>query len=259
MKDVTIGSGVLLESQAWLRPNHLFPPFNNLKARQALALSVSQEDYMMAFVGDPERFKECYAFFTCGGPFGTEVGSEPYRQPDIAKARQLLAESGYKGEKIYMLASNEVSLSRAMFPVAVEAMKKVGFNVEVMNFDWGATVTRWSKKDKPGEGGWNIFPAGSPGAVLFHPIGNFYVDLSCGGTNGAGWPCDEEGEKLRLQLINTTDEGERRKVLEAFHRRLWEQLPVIPAGQYPSLSAWRNNISGVLRAPTLAYWNIEKK
>ena len=258
-KDVIIRSAVLLDSQAWIRPNHLFPPFNNVKARQALALAVSQEDFMMAFVGDRERFKECYAFFTCGGPFGTEVGSEAYRKPDPARARQLLAESGYKGEKVYMLASNETALSRMMFPVAVEHMKAVGFNVEVMNFDWGATIARWIKKDKPGEGGWNLFPAGSPGAVVFHPIGNFYVDLSCTGTNGAGWPCDEEGEKLRLKLIAATDPTERKTVLEAFHKRLWEQLPLIPAGQYESVSAWRTNIEGVLKAPTLAYWNISKK
>jgi len=259
MRDVTIGTAVLLESQAWIRPNHLFPPFNNIKARQALAASLSQQDYMMAFVGDTERFKECYAYFTCGGPFDTSAGSEAYRKPDVARAKQLLAESGYKGEKVYLLASNEAALSKSMFPVAVEQMKAVGFNVEVMNFDWGATIARWIKKDKPGEGGWNLFVAGSPGAVVFHPIGNFYVDLSCGGTNGAGWPCDEEGEKLRQALLKTTTENDRKAALDAFHRRLWEHQPLILAGQYQVFSAWRNNIEGVIKAPTLAYWNISKK
>ena len=259
-KDIKIDTAVLLDSQAWIRPNMLFPPFNNVKARQALALSTSQEDLMMAFVGDKERFKQCYAFFTCGGPFDTEVGSEAYRKPDLAKARQLLQESGYKGEKVYMLASNETALSRSTFPVVVEQMKAIGFNVEVMNFDWGAAIARWIKKDNPGEGGWNLFPAGSPGAVVFHPIGNFYVDLSCGGTNGAGWPCDEEGEKLRLQLIDSTDPAERKRLLEAFHKRLWEYVPLIPAGQYQSVSAWRaDRVDGVIKAPTLAYWNISKK
>ncbi len=259
VKDVSVRSAVLLESQAWIRFNHLYPPFNNVKARQALAAATSQDDYMMAFVGDRERFKECYAYFTCGGPFGTEVGSETYRKPDYDKAKRLLAESGYTGEKVYLLASNEADLSKAMFPVAVDHMKKAGFNVEVMNFDWGATIAHWIKKDKPGEGGWNLFVAGSPGAVVFHPIGNFYVDLSCGGTNGAGWPCDEEGEKLRLQVINAKDDAERKRLLEAFHKRLWEVQPLILAGQYQVFSAWRGNVEGVLRAPTLAYWNISKK
>ena len=36
------------------RFNHLHPPFDNVKARQALAASLSQQDYMMAFVGDAE-------------------------------------------------------------------------------------------------------------------------------------------------------------------------------------------------------------
>jgi peptide/nickel transport system substrate-binding protein len=214
---------------------------------------------MMAFVGDRERFKECYAFFTCGSPYSTEVGSEDYRRPNLERARQLLAESGYKGEKVYLLASNESALSKAMFPVAVEQMKKIGLNVEIMNFDWGATIARWIKKDKPGEGGWNLFVAGSPGAVVFHPIGNFYMDLSCAGTNGAGWPCDEEGEKLRLLLLSAKEDAERNRLLEAFHRRLWEVQPLVLAGQYQVFSAWRNNVDGVLQAPTLAYWNISKR
>ena len=78
--------------------------------------------------------------------------------------------------------------------------------------------------------------------------------------NGAGWPCDEEGEKLRLKLLDATDPAERKQLLEAFHKRLWEYLPLIPAGQYESVSAWRTDrVQGVIKAPTLAYWNISKK
>ena len=259
MANVTVRPAVLLEGQAWMRPNYLYPPFNNVKARQALAMSTNQDDQMMAFAGDRELFKECYAYFTCGGPFDTSAGSEPFRKPDIQRAKQLLAESGYKGETVYLLASNATPLSRAMSPVVVQQMQAVGFKVEVVNLDWGTTITRWGKKDKPGEGGWNLFVTGSPGAVVFHPLGNYLLDLSCGGTNGSGWPCDEEGERLRKRLITATDEAERKAALDAFSRRLWEQQPLILAGQYQVLAAWRNNVEGVLKAPTLTYWNISKK
>jgi peptide/nickel transport system substrate-binding protein len=36
----------------WLAMNHLFPPFNDVRARRAILMAVSQEDYMRAFVGD---------------------------------------------------------------------------------------------------------------------------------------------------------------------------------------------------------------
>ncbi len=38
----------------------LWPPFNNLKARQAVAHAMSQKDYMSAAYGDPKLWHECY-------------------------------------------------------------------------------------------------------------------------------------------------------------------------------------------------------
>jgi peptide/nickel transport system substrate-binding protein len=42
------------------------------------------------------------------------------------------------------------------------------------------------------------------------------------------------------------------------HRRLWEVLPYIPLGQFRQPFLWRKNITGVLRANNVVYWNIEK-
>ena len=40
-----------LGTQGWLRPNHLHPPFNNKKARQALVAMMDQEPYLQAAIG----------------------------------------------------------------------------------------------------------------------------------------------------------------------------------------------------------------
>ena len=41
-------------SQIIMRMNHLHPPFDNVKARQAVLYSIAQEDFLRAQVGDPE-------------------------------------------------------------------------------------------------------------------------------------------------------------------------------------------------------------
>src|SRR5262249_14373388 len=46
-----------------VRPNHLFPPFNNLKARQALQMMVTQTDYLQAGFGDKQFWSVCYSYF----------------------------------------------------------------------------------------------------------------------------------------------------------------------------------------------------
>jgi peptide/nickel transport system substrate-binding protein len=89
-RNIVVGEVWPLESYAVLRFNSLWPPFNNLKARQAVAHAMSQSDYMSAAYGDPKLWHECYAYWVCGSPNGTEVGSEPYRKPNLELARQLV-------------------------------------------------------------------------------------------------------------------------------------------------------------------------
>ena len=102
-----------------IRMNQLQPPFNNLKARQALAHTVDQAEFMAAAYGDPEWWEQkgCYSWFVCGSPLGTEAGSEPYRKPDLAKATQLLKESGYDGKPLVILTVTDVPSQYGMAQV----------------------------------------------------------------------------------------------------------------------------------------------
>jgi peptide/nickel transport system substrate-binding protein len=56
-------------SQIIMRMNHLHPPFDNLKARQALMYSIAQEDFLRAQVGDPEIYRVCNAPLVCGSKY----------------------------------------------------------------------------------------------------------------------------------------------------------------------------------------------
>ena len=94
--NIVIGDVWPIETYAVLRFNSLWPPFDNVKARQAVAHAVSQRDYMSAAYGDPKYWRECYAFWICGSSNGTEVGSEDYRKPDMDKARALVREFGLR-------------------------------------------------------------------------------------------------------------------------------------------------------------------
>jgi peptide/nickel transport system substrate-binding protein len=239
-----------------LRPNHLHPPFNHPKARQALALMINQQEYMQAAFGGGQN---CFSFFTCGSPNGTEAGSEAYQKPDYEKAKQLLKEAGYNGEKIVLLGAGDIFRHNAIAQVTAENLKKIGLNVDLQMSDWGAVVTRRGKKDNPYQGGYHIFQTFSDGIGSMSPLTNIALGTACDGKNWFGWPCDAEAEKLRDQFVRATTEIEQTKILEALNKRYWEMLPYIPLGKYERLSAWRKNLDGVLRTNVLALWNIEKK
>jgi peptide/nickel transport system substrate-binding protein len=231
--------------QGFIVMNELHPPFNNIKARQALAHAVSQEKFMAA-MGYPldMRMSYCASFFICGTPNETSAGAEPFRKPDLAKAKQLLAESGYKGEKVVVLVPTDVTYTNAEALMTVQAMRSIGMNVESQNMDWASLGARRAKKEAPDAGGWNVYPTVAGQFDVDSPITNAYLSAACG-TALPGWPCDKQLDELRTAWIKETNPAKRKKILDEFQQRAYEALPYINAGQYQAASAYRANLKGL--------------
>ncbi len=253
--------GIVLEPSsalgniAFLRMNTLHPPFNDVRARRALASLIDQKDYLAAaFTDDSAWWQECFAYFGCGTPNGTQVGSEAYRKPDIARARALFKEAGYNGEKIVVLSSNEIPLIGALAEVTAAKLREAGINVDMQTSDWGTLVVRRARKDAPEKGGWHIFQSGGDVASFSQPTTNILVDARCDGNNYVGWPCSERLEALRAKMIDDPSEANR----DAFHTALWEELPSLLLGQYKQPIAYRKVVTGVTHGLYLSFWNIRK-
>jgi len=257
-RNIVIGEVWPLESYAVLRFNSIHPPFNDVKARQAVAHAFSQIDYMSAAYGDPKLWHECYAYWVCGSPNGTEVGSEPYRKPDLDRARQLVRESGYDGTPVVLIGGSDIPAYQRLSLVTVDLLQKIGFKVDLQFSDWGSVATRRQKKDPPAQGGWNLFHTSANGAQLSSPLTSPSTITTCDGKNFPGWPCDQVEEDMRLRYIREPDAAKRMALLQDMHRRLWEVVPYLPLGQFVQPFLWRSNVSGVLRSNVLAFWNISK-
>ena len=61
-------TGKIDSTQGMIRLNHLHPPFDNVKARQAMYHLINQEDFLRAIVGDPKYYRVCHGLLTCGWP-----------------------------------------------------------------------------------------------------------------------------------------------------------------------------------------------
>jgi peptide/nickel transport system substrate-binding protein len=249
-----------LQSVGFLRPNFQLPPFNDPRAREALALLVSQPDYMEAVAGDNLKWRTCYSFSVCGSTFGTEAGSEPYHKPDITRAKQLLAEAGYHGERIVFVSTPQLPALDALAQVAVAALRQAGMNVDLQMGDWSVVFQRINTPNKPlDQGGYNLFASTSTGGTWFNPLTNIALDLSCEGHNFAGFPCDRDGEALRQRALGAPDQAAQVAAFGEFERYLWTFIPYVPLGQFDVDNAWRGNIAGVPEGAFNAYWNIDKR
>jgi peptide/nickel transport system substrate-binding protein len=237
--------------QGFIVMNQLHPPFNNEKARQAVLHAVSQEKFL-AGMGFPldMRVTYCPTWFICGSANQTEAGAEPYRKPDLAKAKQLLAEAGYKGEKVVVLVPTDVAALNAAALVTVQTLKSIGINVDAQSSDWASITARRAKKDAPEAGGWNVYVTVAGEFDANSPITNAYLGPACGNST-PGWPCDKQLDELRAAWVRETIPAKRKALLDAFQVRAFEAVPYAYFGQYTPAYAARKSVKNLDK-----FWNI---
>lgn len=246
--------------QGWMVMNQLFPPFNNPKIRQAVLKAVNQDKFMAA-MGYPKdlRVTQCATFFICGSPNETFAGADAWRTPDVAKARQMLADAGYKGEKVVLLVPSDITYLNAEALMAAQTLKSIGMNVDMQTSDWATIGGRRAKKDAPDAGGWNMYVTVAGSFDADSPITNAYLGASCG-TPLPGWPCNKELDALRTAWLKEANPARRRELLDKFHAQAFEALPYISTGQYSPVGALRKEIKGgeSLRSGLPFVWYLDK-
>jgi peptide/nickel transport system substrate-binding protein len=91
--------------------------------------------------------------FICGTPFETQAGVGDWAKGDkkanVEKAKALLKEAGYKGEKVVILDPVEAHLAHSQAVVTAQKLREIGMNVDLQAIDWGTQSARRQIKDPP--------------------------------------------------------------------------------------------------------------
>lgn len=245
----------------YLVPNHSHPPFDNAKAREALAWLTDQANIMLAMVGSADRGTACASIFTCGTPMSSDVSNEAITGVDAEKARALFEEAGWDpATPIVLLDPADLPAAHAATLVTAQALRSIGLTADVQVMDW-ATLTNRRKSTKPSsEGGWDIFVTYGSGLSKSNPLFHSSYSASC---EKPWWSyaCDEELEDLRAQWALADSLEEKQRVAKDYQRRAFSiHSPWLPLGQWIQPMAARSNVSGVLESGTYqAFWNIDKQ
>lgn len=244
-----------LGTQGMLRPNHLQPPFNNKKARQALLWMARQEVYMQAAIGNQKFWRTCPSYFLCGGSWETHVGSEALKTQDLEKARQLLQEAGYDGRPVILMDPTDIPLLHAATLVTQHLLTQIGVKVDLQAMDWSTLISRRAEKKPPAEGGWNLFHTWSIGADVLSPAINAGIVGACDKA-WFGWYCSEKMEELRTEWMRTPDVDKQKQLMEEIQKLAFEEVPYVSYGQWFMPVAYRTHVKGVLQFPVPVLWNI---
>jgi peptide/nickel transport system substrate-binding protein len=245
---------------ALMRLNHLHPPFDNPAARQAMLYLVKQDDIMRAIFGQSKSWHACDSFFACGTPMTNHENTEWFKHgADVAKAKELFAKAGYDGKPVVVLQATDHYLANPAGLFAAQWLRQAGINVDLAAMDWGALLSRRAVKKPPAEGGWNIFSTTVTGITFADPIA-FSGQAANGEKGWFGWPTDETQEKLREKWALAPTLDERKAVAKEIQQNGWNYVPHVVLGQFYRSSAWRKNVTGVVKMPeVVGFWNMEKK
>jgi peptide/nickel transport system substrate-binding protein len=257
VRDVALVNRDPLGFQYMCRFNHLHPPFNNAKVRQAALAAMPQEPFLRAQVGVKEYYRPCASMFTCNTPYGSPKGSDVQSKSNMKKAQQLLKASGYDGTPVLIMKPTDLASIGKLPDVAAQLLRQAGFKVDLQAMDWNSVVSRRAKKDAPAQGGWNIFCTAWVAPDIWNPISNAAIG-SAGEKSWFGWPTDPQLEKLRDDFARATEEPKKKALAEAIQARAFEIGTHAPLGEYVNPLAARKNVTGWVIGSGDIYWNVRK-
>jgi peptide/nickel transport system substrate-binding protein len=238
--------------------NHLYPPFNDVRARRAVLMALAQEDYMRAYVGDDAKmWKPLPGYFTPGAPLYTEEGGDILKgRRDIEGAKRLVAASGYAGEPVTTMAAQDNASHKAWGDVTADLLAKLGFKVDYAAVDWGTVVARRAQKAPPGQGGWQIFHTYFYGVDCVDPTSR--VIRANGEKAFFGWPDIPEIEVEVAAWYEAKTLEEEKAVVRRLNKVAMEHAIYAPLGVFLQQQAWRTSVTGVTQGPLPFFWGVSK-
>src|SRR6218665_965637 len=186
--------------------------------------------------------------FPRGSLFYSTAGGDQYNQRNAAKAKELAAKAGYKGDPIRVLTSRQYDFHYNMSLLMAEQFKRAGFKVDLKVVD-GATLVQRRNDAKL----WDIYVPHSgqlPEPMLSPP------QL---GDGAPGW-WDTPTKKAALQAFNVESDPAKRSALWGkVQQVVYDEVPYINLGKFNSLSAKSPALDNYTPATWPFFWNAKIK
>jgi peptide/nickel transport system substrate-binding protein len=240
-----------------MRLNHLQAPFNDRAVRQAVALSVDQSEYMRSTLGnDQSVWRECRSLFPCGTPLGTEDLSPLNAAPrNLDRARAALAASGYRGEKVVIINPTDFPLIGPHGQLTADRLRRIGFNVELADTDWGTVVQRRARTQPVDQGGWSIFHTFGSALAYLNPAVSSLVK-GPGASGWFGWYGSPRAQELVEAWLDAPDADRQLSIANELNKLAQDDVATVPLGQFTMRTAWRRSITGHQKGSMPYPWGV---
>ena len=138
-------------------------PTANPLVRQAISAALNAQEVLEA-MGSVSQATHSLVYASSPYYQGDAM-KKYYSQNNAAKAKELLAKAGYKGEKVTLQTNSNYATMRNAILVLSEQLKAVGMNVAVDVVDWTTNASNMQR----GTGVWNVSTTGFCSNPLLGP------------------------------------------------------------------------------------------
>jgi peptide/nickel transport system substrate-binding protein len=220
-------------------------PFNDVRVRQALALAVDREA-TVGFVaggygtpGNDTPLNSAYHFYK----------NIPQKKPDIAKAKQLLAEAGYPNGIDLTLIASDRPATRTQLGVAVREMAAAaGFRINVQTMPHATYLDQVWKKGNFYVGFYNMQPTADAIFNLLY-------------TSNATWNETRWNNSTFDTVINAarveTDETKRAALYAKAQELMNTEVPTVISAFFDLLAAQRAYVEGYTLHPRGSVFRLD--
>jgi peptide/nickel transport system substrate-binding protein len=221
----------------WYMPmNTRLPPFDNVKARQAVNFAVDRKQLVNIFGGPVLAQPVCQVLppgFPGHEPFClyTKDPGEKWTAPDMEKAKQLVEESGTKGQKVAIITEDK-AVSKAVGTYVQSVLNELGYQAEVKPVSGNIQFTyiqNTNNKVQISVSQWyQDYPAASDFLYILFGCESF-TEGSDSSVNISGF-CDKEiNDKMKAALaLGVTDQAAADKMWAEIDKQVMEKAPAVP-------------------------------
>ncbi len=223
--------------------NVRLPPFDNLKARQAVAYAVDRHAMVNLFGGPNLAAPLCQQLpVGMGGyeaycPFTVNPGTK-WTKPDLARAKQLVRESGTAGQEVTLITSDKV-VEKSIGVYLQSVLNAIGYKASVKAISSNIQFTyiqNTNNKVQASLTDWyQDYPAPSDFLYVLFGCASF-TPGSDSSINIAGYcnkPLDDEMKQALATAV--TDKDAANKVWAAVDKKVTDEAPAVALFQPKNL------------------------
>lgn len=228
--NVSVQKDEMLETLLFNKKQGIFA--GNTTLRQAILAALDMNKIAKAGHQNEDLYETDGGLMPKNSPLRSEAGLDNYNQANADKAKQLLSKSGYNGQTITFVTTQDYPY---MYDEAMEIqteLKAVGIDTDVKVYDWATCLQKMFKADR-----WEMM-------ISSYSYSSSPIVYSFFQATGAGWNTDEKFTQIANSINAATSDADIKADMDSLQEWFYDYVPNIIISKYQQLSAVSKSTAG---------------